>query len=307
MVLEAKRVVYGDDKGELKIPARSGEAHRLIDVFISRPQISHGDYMEVKVGTTGITRIPLRTANYFLVNDPERWYQGTSIFKFIRNVFGEDVYVEADEDEDIFITVFQWDGKRRDILNTAVAVYEVIPTGIDKTKLMRSGCDNFIIAPYISRHETRTGDNATVDGTWAFDKVSQMEGLPLIIDKYTVPSGVRLVTKAIITDHMASSTGTLTYPTLCHIFIRDRTFTLFSPVDMFGLRVNRRVAGVPSQNLGAFSLETGYYLSGEDYAFESGHEIGLSAYMRVAATGTGITTHSTAELIMFMLMETGGT
>jgi len=302
MGLEDIRLVYGDSSGKLDIQKESGEGHRLIDVYIDWRELSRGDYMEVKVGTKGIMRIPLKTTNYSLVQRFDEGLNGMSIFGFIRKLFGEDVFVEADEDEDILIRVYDKDGNAKNISGFSVAVYEVIETGIDKTRLLCSGSDDFIIMPRIYQEKSVTADNASIDTTVTMTNVSQMDGLPLIKDGYVVPAGIKFVLKTLVADGYFSSSGTKSYDKNI-IHIKKDTFEIFSPLNMYGIHVEDSVdkTSSPRQNIAGIDLGRGAYFDCGDFVFEEGTEIGLTAEIKGSGTGTGITTAIYTDLIMVML------
>ena len=302
MGLEDIRVVYGDSNGKLDIQKESGEAHRLIDVYIDPAHLANGDYMEVKVGTKGIIRIPLKTQHYSLVQRFDGGMNGMSIFGFIRKLLGEDVYVEADEDEDIVIRVYDWNGNPKNIDGFSVAVYEVIEGGIDKTRLLCSGSEDYLIMPRIYHTETQTGDNASIDKTVSLSEVSQMDGLPLIKDGYVVPAGVKFVLKTLICDGAFSSSGTKSYDKNI-IHIKKDTFELFSPINMRGIHLEDKIdaTSTPKCNITAFDLSKGVYFDCQDFVFEEGTEIGLEAEIKGSGTGTGITTTIATQVIMVML------
>jgi len=302
MGLEDIRVVYGNENGEIIIPKESGEAHRLIDVFIDTAGMGSFTYMDIKVGTKGIMRIPVATYHYSLFTKPEGGFNRMSVFGFIRKILGEDVYVEADEDEDIIMRVYDWAGNLVDISGKSVAVYEVIEAGIDKTKLLHSGCDEYLIMPRIYETVTASGDNASIDTTIELDKVSQMDGLPMVKDGYVVPAGTKFVLKTIIADGYFESSGTKKYEKNI-VHIKKDTFELFSPIKMYGIHLEDSIdnTSIPRKNIAAFDLATQNWLDCHDFVFEEGTEIGLEAEVKGSGTGTGITTKIGTQVIMVML------
>jgi len=299
MPLEKIRLVYGDTAGNIKIQKKSGEAHRLLDVYIDASGFGRGSYMDVIVETTGITRIPLKTQEFELIEKPENCLKNGSIFALIREWFGEDVFVEADEDEDILLKVRASDGSAIDISKISVAVYEVIPTPIDKTLLLRSGCEHHVIAPYIYGDESVTG-GANYDKVTDLDKCIQMDGLPEITDGHMVPSGVEYELKALVTDRQITETTAEITVDSNAIHIKDRTFELFTPITLKGIDLTEEEGVAPRRNIGAINLATGRYLSGQNYVFRSGHEIGLTMYWKI--TGDGVDSAATFENIVIPIM-----
>jgi len=302
MALENIRVVYGNENGEIIIPKEGGEAHRLIDVYIDTTDLGFWEYMDVKVGTKGIMRIPVKTYHYSLFTKPEEGLNRISAFGFIRKILGEDVYVEADEDEDIVMRVYNEVGNPINLSGKAVGVYEVIETGIDKTRLLCSGCDEYLIMPRIFQKSFKTADNASIDTTVALDAVSQMDGLPMVKDGYVVPAGTKFVLKTIIADGYFSSSGTKKYEkNILHI--KKDTFELFSPIKMYGIHLEDSISNtdVPRQNIAAFDLKTQSWLDCQDFVFEEGTEIGLEAEIKGSGTGTNIETKIETQVILVML------
>jgi len=302
MPLEDIRLVYGDSNGKLDIEKASGEAHRLIDVYMCPFCLDRGDYMDVKVGTKGIMRIPLKTTNYSLVQKFSCGFKGMSIFGFIRALLGEEVYVEADEDEDILIRVYDKDGNPKDISGFSVAVYKVIEPGIDKSRLLCSGSEDFLIMPRIYQETSVTGDDASIDKTVSLTNVSQMDGLPLIKDGYVVPAGVKFVLKTVIADGYFGSVGTKNYEKNI-VHLKKDTFEIFSPLKMYGIHLEDSVthSSIPRQNIAEFDLMRRVWLDCEDFIFEEGTEIGITAEIKGSGTGTGITTSIYTDVILVML------
>lgn len=307
MVFKNKRVEYGDINGEIIIKKKSKEGHRLQDVFIDTGVLSKGAYMDVIIGTNGVTRLPLMTENYNLIASPSKVVNGYSLFGFLRDLFGGDVFVEGDEDEDITLQVKDINDNAIDISGGSLAFYEVIETGIDKTKLLRSGSENRVIAPFIYHEESVTGNNASIDGTFSLDKVKQMEGLPLVKDGHTIPASMEYHGKALIVDGYFSSSGTLSYAKN-YLHLKDMTYEFLSPIEYEGIRVEDSVNNdsTPVQNIAGFSLEEQRYLSMEDYVFAAGHQLSFKADMKGSGTGTSITTQIGTYLIPIMLLVIKG-
>lgn len=297
MGLEDKRVMYSVEVGTIKIPKETGIAHRLLDVFINQSQLSEGCYMDITVGTRGITRIPLYTGNFNLMGSPAEVSDKGSVMALIRKLFGEDVFVEADEDEDITIIVKDKAGTLIDISYFAVAYYQNLPAGIDKTLLMRSGSENFVIAPFIWHEESVTADNATVDTSKPLDNVIQMEGLPEIEDSYVVPAALEFELKAVILDSIMTSAGTVDFAK-AWLHFKDLTFELFSPVKYLGIKAENKV-----KNIASFNIATFRYLDGENYVFRGGHELTMIGDFKGGGTGTAITTTIRINFVPILLMR----
>ena len=297
MVLQDKRVEYGDSAGNMTIVKETGKAHRLDDVFVDSSVLTEGAYMDIIVGTRGLTRLPLNTGNYNLIGSPAAVGHYGSIMSFIRQVFGETVFVEADEDEDILIQVRAKTGGVIDISKASVAVYEDEPTGIDKSLLMRSACEDFVITPFIWKQLSVTADDAAIDTSSPLDNVLQMEGLPEVKDGYVIPAALEFVIKALVLDGVIESAGTIVFDK-AFLHLKDLTYEFFSPLKYDGLRAENNL-----RNIARFSIDKFSYLSGEDYVISGGHELSMVGDFKGSGTGVGITTTIRINFVPIMLMR----
>jgi len=301
MVLN-KRVVYGDSAGVIKIPAKTEENHRLLEFFIEPSILSWGYSTIISVGTKEVARIPLKTEHYTLIEKPN--VNTLSIMALLRRLFGADVFVEADPAEDIIIRVVDRTGSSVNIEHRSIAYYEVFTEAIDKTKLMRSGSDNYVMFPYIYGEKSVTGDNASISETIALDKCIFLEGLPEIIDGEVVSGAVDWVSKMLVFDYYTDTTGTFVNGEAT-LHIKDETFELFSPIRYYGIRTGQFTTenAAPLENLAEIDLGHGKFLSLENYTFEGGHKISLKADVSVNATGTAITTKCRPEMVLACLLK----
>jgi len=301
-MVKHKRVVYGDSAGIIKIPAKSEENHRLLEFFIEPSILSWGYSAIISVGTKEVARIPLKTEHYLLSEKPNVYT--LSVMSLVRRLFGADVYVEADPSEDIIIKIVDRGGSPINILNKSVAYYEVFTEAIDKTKLMRSGADNYVMFPYVYTEKSVTGDNASISETIALDKCIFLEGLPEVKDGEVVSGAVDWVGKLLVFDYYTDTTGTFVNAKST-LHIKDETFELFSPINYYGIRTGQFTTEnwAPLENIATIDLSHGKFLSLEDYTFEGGHKISLKADVSVNATGTGITTKCRPEMILACLLR----
>jgi len=301
MVLN-KRVVYGDTSGIIKIPAKTEENHRLLDFYVDPSILSWGYSAIISVGTKEVAKIPLKTEHYNLIEKPN--VNTLSIMSLVRRLFGADTFVEADPAEDIIIKVVDRAETGVNIEHKAVAYYEVFTEALDKTKLMRSGADNYVMFPYIYAEKSVSGDNASISETVALDKVLFLEGLPEIKDGSVVSGAVDWVSKMLVFDYYTDTTGTFTNGE-AKLHMKDETFELFSPINYYGIRTGQFTTenASPLENIAAVDLEQGKYLSLEDYLFAGGHKVSLKADVSVNATGTGITTKCRPEMILACLLR----
>jgi len=297
-----KRVVYGDSNGIIKIPAKTEENHRLLEFFIEPSIIDWGYSAIISVGTKEVARIPLKTEHYLLSEKPNVYT--LTIMGLVRRLFGTDVFVEADPAEDIIIKVVDRDGSAVNILNKSVAYYEVFTEAIDKTKLMRSGSEDYVMFPYIYSEKSVTGDNASISETISLDKCIFLEGLPEVKDGETVSGAVDWIGKMLIFDYYTDTTGTFVNGEAT-LHIKDETFELFSPIKYLGIKTGQFTTenAAPLQNVAAIDLGHGKFLSLENYTFTGGHKISLKTDVSVNATGTAITTKCRAEMVLACLLK----
>jgi len=276
MVLTTKRIVYGDSAGKISIPKETGEAHRLLDVYIDAALLNFRDRMEIKVGTVGITSLPLTLhGTCFLTRKAIGTALNASLLQLIRKLFGE-VYIEADEDEDITLQVLDSAGAGRDISGGSIAIYDVIPTGIDKTRLLCSGSENHIIAPFLYHDEAAL----VADKTVKLDNVLQMEGLPEVKDGYVVPAAMELELETLIADVKGTPAGGTSTFNRAKLHMKDVTFELFSPVKLYGVELN------PKFNPLIYDAALGKYADTEKYVISAGHELSFTSDIDITYDGT---------------------
>jgi hypothetical protein len=291
MGLQDLRIVHGGADGLMKIPAKSGEAHRLLDVYIEDTAISAHDYMDIRVGTKDITRLFLKARKFTMGAEAPAIVEREGVFGLLRQLFGEDAYVEGDEDEDIVLSVKKFDDTARSIADKSVALYEIIPTGIDKTKLLRSACENNVLMPM--SYWRISWSVATYSGLKPLDSVNQVKGLYEIKDGFVVPAGMELVLKTLIADvHWSASA----YPSSKAIFhMKDKTFEFLSPIDLLG------IDALNPRNITGFSLTTRSYFNAQDYVFEAGHVIKMEVDVAGGSTASGAAGIDTYAIYPIML------
>jgi hypothetical protein len=293
MGLQDLRIVYGDSAGLIKIPARSGEAHQLIDVYLGDAELSVHNYMDVRVGTKDITRLFLKGRTWTFGGQSQEMSNRAGIFSFLRHLFGEDAYVEGDEDEDIVLSVKTFAGDAVPIAWKSVALYRIIPTGIDKTKLLRSACQDNVMMPMA--YWQIAWSAATYSGLKALDQVNQLKGLYEVKDGFVVPAGMELVLKTMIADVRWSNT---TYPAVRAMFhMKDKTFQFLSPIDLLG------IDAFGDRNITAMRLPLRSYFNAEDYVFEAGHIIKMEADVYGGSTVAGAAGTDTYAIFPIMLAK----
>lgn len=250
------KTVTGADS--LNIPAKSGESHRLLEIYIDGPVDK--SYMDIMIGGVVVSRVPVKWGDLLLVAPPESSVMNISILQLLRDLF-EGLEFEADQDEDIDI-------KLSAAPSAIHAVYSIGSPGIDKTLLGRSKCDNRVYVPII----THSGD-ISASGNVALNKAIVPTGYPEIKDGFTVPSGRVVVLRALTFGAVASGDSK---PTKLHVW--DENYELFDPEEHGGISVD------PSANILKADIGVGDIFRIEPYEIPAGHKITLN--MDVTYDGT---------------------
>jgi len=242
------RYVRKDSVSEVKIPAHSGESHKILEIFIDSP--ANNSYFDVIIGTKPVARIPVKYQDCLFVAPYTGSLRNVSIIGLLKELYGEELAFEADEDEDITLKFNATQG-------TVHVFYEVAEAGIDKTKLGRSQCDDYVLFA-ISTHTSAISASAN----YKFDKAIVPTGFPEIIDGFVIPSGRKFVLKALACGVTVSgSTG----PTYMHLY--DETFEFFDPETHVGISIEN------GKNMLTVDIKTLDIFRVEDYEFVPGHKI----------------------------------
>ena len=265
------RYVYEDSTDTVTISARSGESHKIKEIYIDSP--ASDSYVDVKIGTKIVARIPVAMGDGLWVSPYDKGINDRSIVAVIQELFGNDVFFEADEDEDITLSF--------SATQTGVHVfYEVGKTGIDKTKLGRSASDNYIMFSMA----THSADiNAT--GDYELDTAIAPEGFPDIANNFVVPSGRHFDIRAI---GFASTANSGTKPTKLHFY--DETYEFFDPLNHSGITVD------PDHNILYANVKQNQLYRVDSYIIDSGHKITLT--MDATYDGTNTVTAGTEKAIL---------
>lgn len=245
------RYKYTASGTSVTISAKSGESHRIKEIFIDSP--ANNSWMDVVIGTRTVARIPVKLQDSLFIAPYNGSWRNYSICQYIRDVFGADVFFEADEDEDITL---QFSSSQ-----TGIHVfYEVDKPGIDKTKLGRSESEDYILFSIVTH-----SSDITASGNYSLNTAKVPRGFPEIIDGFVVPSGREVELRGLAFGAAASGSS---IPTYFHIY--DETYEFFDPINHTGIRVD------PNHNVLIADVKTLDFYLVEPYVFESGHKILLS-------------------------------
>jgi hypothetical protein len=262
-----------------KIPARSGESHKIVEIWIDGPAAD--SYMDITIGTVTVARIPIYMNDCLFVAPYSGSRENESVIALIRRLFGDEADLEADQDEDIS---FSFSGSP----SVFHVLYQVGGTGIDKTRLFRSKSETIALF-HILTH------SATINASknYSLDNPLVPSGFPDFKDGSTLPSGREFVLKA-IAFRSAVNSGTKT--TFLHLW--DERFEFFDPLSHAGISV------APNENMLALDIKTFDIFQLEDYAVGSGHK--LTATFDAVYDGTNSISANTAKLILMGLWRRAG-
>jgi len=267
------RYVRFDNVSTAIIPKGPGESHRIIDIWID--SVPDRTFVDISVGTTTVTRLPLRWEDVVLVSEPEGSFNDVSTLQFFGKLF-PGFAIEADEDEDI---TFRFNNT----IPTLHVLYAVGPKGVKKDELGRSRSVNFVYAAPIT-HSLAL--NATMN--FPLDLCLFPTGFPEIKDGFVVPSGRQFMLKAIAFGTAAAGSTT---PTRLHIW--DERYELFTPIDHSGVSV------ASTKNLLAADITREDIVRVKDYVIAPGHKLTLN--IDVSYDGTNAIAPQTVALFLIGL------
>jgi len=268
------RYVRADNVTSLKIPAKSGESHKILEIFIDSPAAD--SYMDVTIGNVTVARIPILLNDCLFVAPYTGSMYNESIIALIHKLFGMDADFEADQDEDI---TFTFSGSQ----GTVHVFYSVGKPGIDKTKLLRSGCKTLPLFHMITHSAT-----INASANYSLDTPLNPVGFPDIKNGYIVPSGRKIILKA-LAFRSASNAGTKT--TYAHIW--DETYEFFDPLTHKGISVE------PGKNVLAVDIKTFDIYSFPDYEVGAGRKLTLT--FDAVYDGANAIAANTAKLVLIGL------
>jgi hypothetical protein len=268
------RYVRADSPSSVTIAAKPGESHKIIEMYIDSPAAD--SYMDFAIGNVTVARIPILLSDCLFVAPYTGSMYNLSIIELIHRIFGADVDFEADQDEDLKITFSSAPG-------TVHIFYAVGKAGIDKTKLLRSACKNFMLFHMITH-------SATIDASknYSLDTPLAPTGFPDIKDAFIIPSGRKLVLKG-LAFRSASNAGSKT--TYVHVW--DETFEFFDPLTHKGISVE------PGKNALAVDIKTFDVYTFPDYEISAGRKLTLN--FDAVYDGTNAIAANTAKLVLIGL------
>ena len=270
--LESLRLVTVTGATTVEIRPTAGLNTQILEVWVDGP--ADRSHVDVTVGTTLIGRFPVKWNDCLFFAPFTGSIENISFFGLLREIFGPDVFIEADESETITFTF--------SAAPTAVHVlYRHTSGTIDKTKPLRSRQARTPFVPIITHNATI---NAT--GNFALDTHLRPTGFPEIRNGAVIPSGLRFILKALA---FGSTSAGNTVPTFAHIW--RKTFELFTPITHQGVSVH------PSRNLLLFDVRFKDVFTVPDYAFEAGDTITLN----FDATYDGSNTIPAQRLALFLI------
>jgi len=278
VTLSSLRYVRGDNVTELKIAAKAGESHKVVEMFIDSPPAD--SYFDVIVGNVVVARIPILYNDCLFVAPYTGSMYNKSICELLKQIFGPDCEFEADQDEDL---TFKFSAS----VPTVHVFYQVGPPGINKSKLLRSLCKTFVLFHMIT-HSAEIG----ATGNYALDTPLPPTGFPDIKHGYVIPSGRQLVLKALA---FRSASNVNTKTTYVHIW--DENFEFFDPLGHKGISVE------PTKNVLAVDIKTFDIFTFPDYIFLPGHKLTLN--LDAVYDGTNKIAAGTAKLFLIGLWVGG--
>ena len=219
MSLENLRIKYVETPTSVTITSKSGESHKIREIWIDSP--ASPSYMDIVIGAKTITRIPIASGDALFVAPYNGSINNDSIIALLKNILGEELEFEADEDEDITIKFSGSPG-------AVHILYEIGKPGIDKTKLGRSNSPVFPLIHILTHSQA-----ISASGNYSLDTPVVPTGFPDLKDGDVIPSGRILSLKAI---GFGSQANVGTKPTKLHLWAEN--FELLSPIDHEGIPVD---------------------------------------------------------------------
>lgn len=245
---EAIRYKYVSSGTSVTIPARTGYRHRILDIFIDNP--ADNSYFDAYVGSRIVGRFPVKWGDSLFVAPNASSVRNKSLFSWVRQVFGEDYYIEGDQSEDI---TFQFSASQ-----TGIHVYYIEDTeAVDKSKPLRS------LSPVrVLFHILTHSSPVNASKNYSLDVALVPTGYLSIVDGSVFPANTRWVVKAIA---FCSTKSGGTQPTHLH-FWKDN-FEYFDPFTHAGVSV------APGSNFLSFDITREDFFDIPDITFLPGNKI----------------------------------
>lgn len=249
--LESLRLITKTGVSSVAISPTPGMNTEIVEVWVDGP--ADKSYVDVVVGTTTVARFPVKWGDSLFFAPYKGSSQNVSFFGLLRELFGADVKVEADESETI---TFNFSSAP----SAVHILYKLTSGTIDKSRPLRSRQARVPLFAIVTHSSAL---NSTKN--WSLDTPVRPTGFPDIYDGAVIASGSRFTLKALA---FGSTSSGSTAPTYLHIW--RKTLELFSPIDHTGISVH------PSRNLLVFDISTKDVFTVPDYAFEAGDKLTLN-------------------------------
>jgi len=272
---EQLRYAYLALGSELKIPAKTGYNHTILEIYIDGPATN--SYMDVYVGSKIVARFPVKWGDSLFVAPNSASINNKSLLGWIRDFFGEDYKIEGDSSEDI---TFRFSAKQ-----TGIHVFYLEHTNnIDKSRPLRSLSPTKILFHILTHLE---GINATKN--YSLDTPVIPTGFMEIKDGWICPSGKRFTLKALA---FGSAQAGNTTPTFLHIWKENLEY--ITP-DHGGVSVRY------GQNTLAFDITRNDFFDIPDITFEAGQKLTIN--FDASYDGTNAIPANTLAAILIGLEE----
>lgn len=273
---EALRYAFYENTNKIELTPLPGLGLRLIEMWIDNPPDL--SYFDIIIGPKVVARVPVRWGDNLYVSPYLGSIGNLSIFSWIRQVFGPDVYPEADQSEKITLQ-----------FSTAMPavhlLYQYTAERIDKTKLLRSE-QTQNLAFMIITHSVAL--NATK--SWPLDRPLQPVGYSWLADGQYLPPGMQFVARVIA---FGSAQQGNTVPTYLHLWRRE--FELYTPESHQGIRVR------PTQNFLAFDITRNDYFDAGGIVFTSADK--FTANVDISYDGNNAIPAGRLALIMIGILS----
>lgn len=276
MGVENLRYLYEENPTTVIISAKANTSHRIIEMWVDDP--APNSWVDIQVGRVIVARIPISLGDSLFVAPYTGSIYNESIMALIRKLFGNDTYIEADEDENITMTFSDSPG-------AVHILYEEDKAGIDKRKILHSQAQALALFHILTHSK-----DVNANGEYALDTVKAPTGFPQFRDGKALESGTRFTLRALVFGTAASGS---TSPTYLHVW--RKTFELFTPETHSGLTVK------PGNNVLVGDIKTMDFFRVPDYAFLPGEEITLR--FEAVYDGTNTLSAESAYLVLVGLYE----
>lgn len=260
---------------ELKIPAKAGIVHRLIEVYVEGAP--NKSTLTIRVGPRDVFVSPAVWHDLKAVSELETARCQMSLMALVRQVFGDDYLVEARQFEDISIVL-------SGTASRIVALYEeLVGAEVDASKPLRSGSEVQVGIFPITHTAT-----INASGRYSFDDPKVPPGWFGPKDGVTIPANRELVIRGIAVGSVAN-VGTK--PTYFHLLIDN--YEYFTPYSLTGVSID------PAANLLRLDVTQLYAMVLDPITVKPGQKLGL----QFDATYDGANSIAAGEIVLGIIAE----